>query len=61
MSEFTIYLKTGDKFTFIVESFSVTYSTIDGTVTGFKYKNPAGLYPLFIDVSQIAAVTAEKL
>jgi tartrate dehydratase alpha subunit/fumarate hydratase class I-like protein len=54
---YTFYLKTGARISFEAENLEYNYSTTTGALVNYKIVNMRGECPLFVDVSQIAAIT----
>lgn len=56
MNKFIIFLKNGRSFDVDCENIRVKYSTITGEATSFNYEGCTHNAPIFLDVTQIAAV-----
>lgn len=61
MDKFTVVLKNGFSFTTACENVTITYSTITGEACKLKYEGARKNIPIYIDVSQIAAVIQEEV
>lgn len=60
MKKYTLILKSGARLKFKAESFTVTYSTEDGAVTGFKGQGVCGEIPRHVVPSEIAALVEKS-
>lgn len=56
-----VILKSGNEFVVECKKVSVSYSTVTGTMTKFAYEGCKKNNPLYLDISQVAAVLQEEV
>lgn len=61
MKTFTIYLKSGQQLTLRAEKVICKYSDFSGELLSLRYENGQEGIPLYLDLSQVAAVVQEKI
>ena len=61
MKTFTIYLKSGQQFTLRAEKVICRYSDLTGELRNLQYENGQEGIPLYLDLSQVAAVVQKEI
>lgn len=56
-----IILKSGNEFAIICEKLTCNYSKLDGELTSIKYEDAIENIPLYLDMTQVAAVLQERV
>lgn len=59
MNKFTVVLKNGFSFTMECESVKVSYSNLTGAASSIEYTRCIHNAPIYLDVSELAAVIQE--
>jgi len=54
---YTIHLKNGRELKFKAQNVDIDYNTVTGQCTRYNVINGKGALPMFLDVSEIVAVT----
>ena len=54
-------LKNGIEFVMTCEKLKCSYSKLDGELTSVEYEGASANIPLYLDVSQVAAILQEKI